>query len=719
MGDIKRDPASNEKAISLDRKLEIVIGKTWYQAPPINHLRDVITRGLDVYGDREAVRWRVKPRDTEIVSKTYRELALDVAKMQTWLSERLPRGSRIALIGNNSYPWMVTWLAVASGFGVIVPLDRLLKPSELLPSIQRSESVMFVYDAEWHEHVLAMRGQLPALTHRVVMDRGIASEVLKQELLSEMGEDDHLFILDEILNAPQDVAISPELLSPTDPDGDTAILFTSGTSSTSKAVILTDRSIAADIRALLGSVKFPDPLQTLSLLPLHHAFENTCGFLTILSIGGTIHIADGLRYIGKNFEEHRVHLTVVVPAILDAMHRRVISEAAKTGQAKKLKFGMAIATFLYKIGIDVRRKLMKDVLEKLGGRLQYIICGAAPVDIETLKFFRAIGVEVLAGYGLTEASPVVAGGNTKKNEFATVGQPLSGVEVAIDNGGKGDGEILVRSDIVMKGYLDDPQATAETIDEEGWFHTADIGHFTRKNSLVITGRSKSMIVLSSGKKVFPEEIEALLNHHEAIRDALVFGHQGTSGEIVITAKVVVDQDKLRDLLKRDPTEEELGQAIANVIEDVNRSLPSYKGIRSHFYSLQDMVKTTTLKVRRGVEMQQLEDYFARTKTSWQSLRGKNIDDVMASQDQAQLSATGEGTRQGVPVDKHALKETRVNEKALRKQKRVLEKRRDLFERKKIILSERIQELKEFEELLIADEQAYEQEGNQKESDFLP
>ena len=612
------------------RKLQIVKGKTWYQVPPITLLADLVLSGYRQYGEREAVRWRVRPRDKELVSRTHRELAQDVAKMQSWLMTQLPRGSRIALIGENSYLWMVTWLAVASGFGVIVPIDRLLKPEELEPILQRSESVMFIYDSDWHSHVEAMRDRLPKLTHRVLMDRGLASEEFKEGLKAEMAEDNRLFILDEALDGLPDPVGEPVLLLPDDPGDDAAILFTSGTSANSKAAILTNRSIVADLRALLGSVSFPDPLKTLSILPLHHAFENTCGFLTVLAMGGTIHVFDGLRYIGKNFEEHRVHLTVVVPAILEAVHRRVISEAAKTGQAKKLKMGMAISTILYKLGLDIRRKLMKDVLEKLGGNLQFIICGAAPVDRETLKFFRAIGIEILAGYGLTEASPVVSGGNTRVNEFATVGQPLAGVEVAIDNGGKGEGEILVRSDIVMKGYLDDPEATAEAIDEEGWLHTADVGRFTRRKSLVITGRRKSMIVLRSGKKVFPEALEALLYRHDMVRDALVFGHPGRGGDVIITAKVVLDPDKIRDSLQRDPTEDEMAKAIASLIAEVNRGLPSFKEIRSHFYSLQDMVKTTTLKVRRGVELARIEDYFARTKASWQSLRGKNIDQLMGA-----------------------------------------------------------------------------------------
>ncbi|MCK9176533.1 MAG: AMP-binding protein [Clostridiales bacterium] len=611
------------------RAMQIVTGKVWYDAPPIELLRDIVLMGYQEFPDREMVRWRVRPKDSELQSRTYRDLARDVEKMQIWLQEKLPVGSRIALIGENSYLWMVTWLAVASGFGVIVPIDRLLKPDELKPILERSGSVMFIYDADWHEHVDKMADELPALTHRVVMDRGIAPEPLRERIASSQPSE-HLYSLDDELAKRPTPGDDPVLLAPNDPTDDAAILFTSGTSATSKAAVLTNKSIVADVVALLGSVYFPPPLYTLSMLPIHHAFENTCGFLTVIALGGTIHVFDGLRYIGKNLEEHKAHLTVVVPAILDAIYRRVMSEAAKTGQAKKLKLGMSISTFLYKMGIDVRRKIMKDVLDKLGGNLKYIICGAAPVELDTLKFFRAIGVEVLAGYGLTEASPVVSGGNTCVNEFETVGQPLAGVVVAIDNGGKGEGEILVRSDIVMKEYLDDPEATAETIDQDGWLHTGDIGHFTRKNSLVITGRSKSMIVLPSGKKVFPEELEALLYRHEVVRDAFVFGYAGSAGDVVITAKVVINQDKLRDRLNREPTEAEMAEALATIIADVNRGLPSFKEIRSYFYSLQDMVKTTTLKIRRGVELAQIEDYFSRTKATWQSLKGKNIDAIIGN-----------------------------------------------------------------------------------------
>ncbi|MGI6617845.1 MAG: AMP-binding protein [Saccharofermentanales bacterium] len=665
--------------IKTQRKIQV--GRVWYEAPPVYELRDILIRGNRLYGDRVAVRWRVRPQDKTVQERTYREFSRDVVAVQSWLSSHLPKGSRIALVGDNSYLWMVVWLAVASGFGVIVPIDRLLSMHEVKAILRRSGAPMLIYDAAWHEKIGDLMEDAPELQWRAVMDRGLMNDEQRQTLRDEIANDPKLSLLDDVLSceqsafspinfpiskSSQDVSSSVEpasdkgnltdvelpesapndalvssyckngeedygLLPLASVEDDAAILFTSGTSATSKAVILTNKCIAADLRALLGSVSFMDPLQTLSILPLHHAFENTCGFLTVMTLGGTIHHNDGLRYIGRNLKEYKVQLTVAVPAILDAMKRTILREAEKQGRLRKLKIGLALSTLLYKLGIDKRRVIFRDVLDQLGGQFKYVICGAAPVSRDTLYFFRAIGIEILAGYGLTEASPVVGGGNTKVNRYGTTGEPLAGVEVAIDDDGSGTGEILVRSDIVMKGYLDDPEATAEAIDEDGWLHTADIGRWTRHGSLKITGRSKSMIVLANGKKVFPEEIEALLNQDALIRDALVFGHKSASGDIVVTAKLVLDRQVLQDLLQREPTEDDYSNAVEALIAKVNRNLPSFKVIRSYFYSFQDMVKTTTLKVRRHIEMSRLDEFIRNSKATWQQLRGKNIDLMMEHQ----------------------------------------------------------------------------------------
>ncbi len=682
--------------IKTQRKIQV--GRVWYEAPPVYELRDILIRGNRLYGDRVAVRWRVRPQDKTVQERTYREFSRDVVAVQSWLAERLPKGSRIALVGENSYLWMVVWLAVASGFGVIVPIDRLLSMHEVKAILRRSNAPMLIYDAAWHEKIGDLMEDAPGLEWRAGMDRGLMKDEQRQSLRDEIAIDPKLFLLDDVLfceksafsptgspvsEAPMNASSSnaalpneealvtlgsllsqetpssqevPATVNPSESapregtvssygeseedygllplasvEDDAAILFTSGTSDTSKAVILTNKSIAADLRALLGSVSFPDPLQTLSILPLHHAFENTCGFLTVMTLGGTIHHNDGLRYIGRNLCEYNVQLTVAVPASLDAMKRKILREAEKQGRLRKLKIGLALSTLLYNLGIDKRRAIFRDVLDQLGGQFKYVICGAAPVSRDTLYFFRAIGVEVLAGYGLTEASPVVGGGNTMVNRYGTTGEPLAGVEVAIDDDGSGTGEILVSSDIVMKGYLDDPEATAEAIDEDGWLHTADVGRWTRHGSLKITGRSKSMIVLASGKKVFPEEIEALLSQDALIRDALVFGHKSASGDIVVTAKLVLDRQVLQDLLQREPTEDDYSNAVEALIAKVNRTLPSFKVIRSYFYSFQDMVKTTTLKVRRHIEMSRLDEFIRNSKATWQQLRGKNIDLMMEHQ----------------------------------------------------------------------------------------
>lgn len=624
--------------------MEIITGKTYYSSVPIYKMRDLLIRGVARFPDRVAVAYRNHPGDHEIIEKTYTQLYTDVARMQRALESTFPRGSKIAVIGENSYAWMVTYLAVASGFGVIVPIDRLLKHEEIKPLIERSGADAVMYDHGFHALFSEDDPRLSSLTRRFVMNRDKLKPEIRATLEDEMRRDDSLEYLEDFLACAaleDDLATrSPDevLLDVDDPADTCAILFTSGTSAESKAVMLTNKSLMANVRALLGSVKFCDPLHSLSVLPLHHTFENTCGFLAMLSIGGRIDICDGLRYIAKNLKEHRSEIIIAVPTLLEAMHRQILRQAKRRGSEKKLALGLKVARLLRKIGIDRRRAIFKDILDELGGRLYIIISGAASLDKETLRFFDTIGISVLQGYGLTEASPVVAGGNTKVNVLGTVGQPLAGITVAIDNDKPGEeGEILVYADTVMKGYYRNPEATAEAIDENGWLHTGDIGRIGRKNTITITGRSKSMIVLQSGKKVFPEELETLLQSRDFIKDSLVFGQETAKGDVVITAKVVVDEDKIRqqaDLAPNGSLDDVVQRELSELIEEINRNVPSFKGIRSYFYSFQDMIKTTTMKVRRGVETERLQHLFREKKANWQALRGENIDRLVEQSDTA-------------------------------------------------------------------------------------
>lgn len=606
--------------------MEIISGKTYYQAPPIYNLRDLLIEGQKKFEDRISVAYREKISDEDFVKKTYNDLYRDVVRMQQALAKVVEPGSRIAVIGDNSYKWMVTYLATATGFGTIVPLDRLLKHEELGPMLKRSRASVIVYDASFHELMQSLKEDNENISHTIFMESEKLTPDLKAEIDSEHADDSSFFFFSDFL-ATSD---SDQLLWPAHKEDEIcAILFTSGTSASAKAVMLTEKNLSSNVRALLGSVCFDDNISALSILPLHHTFENTCGFLCMLAIGARIDICDGLRYVSKNLKEHQTYILIAVPALLTGMKRAIENQAKRTGQDRKLNIGLKLARALRFIGIDRRRSIFKDVLAELGGKLQIIISGAASLDKETLRFFDGLGIDVLQGYGLTEASPVVSGGNTKINVLGTVGQPIAGVTVAVDNDKKGEpGEILVYADSVMAGYLDDEEATKEAIDEAGWLHTGDIGCIGRRNSITITGRSKSMIVLSSGKKVFPEELETLLKEREFIKDSLVFGQETDAGDVVITAKLVLDEEKIREktgINEGDLTEEDISNELAVLIEEINRNLPAFKGIRSYFYSFQDMLQTTTMKVRRGMEMDNLQALFAHTKENWQVLRGKNID----------------------------------------------------------------------------------------------
>ncbi len=641
--------------------MEIITGKAYYQAPPIYHLRDLLIESQKKFKDRISVAYREKVSDKDPATKTYDDLYRDVVRMQDSLSKTTKAGSRIAVIGDNSYKWMVTYLAVASGFGTIVPLDRLLKPEELGPMLERSKASVVVYDAPFHELMQSLKKDNDNISHTIFMESEKLTEKMEAEIRSEHSADSSFFFFNDFManadcEADLESAGPDSLLWKAHRDDETcAILFTSGTSSSAKAVMLTEKNLCSNVRALLGSVSFDDNISALSVLPLHHTFENTCGFLTMLAIGARIDICDGLRYVSKNLKEYQTYIMIAVPALLTGMKRAIENQAKRTGQYRKLRLGLRLSRSLHFVGIDLRRKIFKDVLSELGGKLQVIISGAASLDKETLRFFDALGVDVLQGYGLTEASPVVSGGNTKVNVLGTVGQPISGITVAIDNDKKGEpGEILVYADTVMKGYLDDEVSTKEAIDEAGWLHTGDIGRMGRRNSISITGRSKSMIVLSSGKKVFPEELETLLKQGEYIKDSLVFGQETDSGDVIITAKLVLDEERIRERTGNHDgvlNEADISDELALMIDEINRSLPSFKGIRSYFYSFQDMIQTTTMKVRRGMEMDNLKVLYEQSKENWQALRGANIDKLTAAaEEKSQNSAEVKNNTSGLMAE---------------------------------------------------------------------
>ncbi|MDD4541115.1 MAG: AMP-binding protein, partial [Eubacteriales bacterium] len=356
--------------------MEIIIGKTYYQAPPIYNLRDLLVEGQNKFKDRVSVSYREKASDENLVTKTYDELYRDVVRMQHSLSKIAEPGSRIAVIGKNSYQWMLSYLAVASGFGTIVPLDRLLQDEELGPMLERSKASVVVYDSSFHELMQSLKKENAAITHTIFMESEQLTTEQEAEIRNEHRDDASFYFADDFLaisdceEALETESADSLLWEAHQVDETCAILFTSGTSSSAKAVMLSEKNICSNVRSLLGSVYFDDNISALSILPLHHTFENTCGFLSMLALGARIDICDGLRYVQKNLKEHQTYIFIAVPALLTGMKRAIENQAKKKGQDRKLRLGLRLARALRFIGIDRRRAIFIDVLAELGGKLQ-------------------------------------------------------------------------------------------------------------------------------------------------------------------------------------------------------------------------------------------------------------------------------------------------------------------------------------------------------------
>lgn len=612
--------------------MQICHGIKYFDAPPIYRLSDILRQGAQKYADRTALVFRERPSDQQLQKISYKQFAENAADLEQGLIAEGEQGGRVAIVGDNSYPWMLTYLAVVEGNSVLVPLDRLLPGEELASLLQRGEVTTFVLDASMVESLRPFIKACPGVQRWIVMQQ---QRLHKKEDLAAFSAEveacgQTCLLFEDVLELGRSRRAAGQLVEMQSLDKDelAVLLFTSGTTSSSKAVMLSNANICADIRALLETVRFKDPLQSLSFLPLHHTFENTCGFLSVLSLGGCIHLYDGLRYISKNLKEYQVHMLISVPTVFELMYRKILQNAEKTVQLKKLKFGLKLSRGLMALGIDLRRKIFKSILDEMGGNFYIAISGAAALDKKIIDFFHDIGVDILQGYGMTETAPVVAGCNTQINVRGSCGFPLSGVTLAIDNEKDGEpGEILVKGDMVMLGYYQNDELNEECFSKDGWFHSGDIGRMDPETgALYLTGRTKSMIVLPSGKKVFPEEIETLLNQRPYVKESLLFEQADVNGDLVLSAKIVLDKEAMsQDGQPLDKSS--IQRLLENTVKKTNEALPSFKGIRSYAYSFTEMLKTTTLKIKRGAEIQQLRDLLEKKKIGWRELIGRNLDQL--------------------------------------------------------------------------------------------
>jgi len=597
--------------------INITEGKAYYDVPEINTLKELLKMCTVRYSSDIAFNFRNKPR-TDTITKTYSEFSYDVNAFGSSLIKLGLKNSRIAIIGENRYEWIVSYLATTNGVGVAVPLDKMLPSNEIELMLERGEIDVLVYSQSFRQIVESISKTNSNLKALICMnpedtDYFDNSRFYSFKYLLDKGKE----LLEADYREYLDIDLDPDVLS--------VLLFTSGTSASSKAVMLSHKNICSDIMSLGGVVHFKPGDSVLSILPLHHTFENTAGLLFPLFLGMTVSISDGLKYLSGNLIEYQPDCLIGVPLIFDKFKGKISDEIKKKGMEKKVKALMKVINLLSYMGIDLKRKAFKKLLEPFGGKLRVIVTGGAAMERSTIKFYENIGVKVYQGYGLTETSPVVAGGNDFVRKTGTCGNPLPGVKIAIANpDSSGTGELVVKGNNVMLGYWKDEEATKEAI-VDGWFHTGDLGRIDKRGLITVTGRVKSMIVLNNGKKVFPEELENYINKVPYVKESLVWGETTREGTVEICAKIVLDKDNITEVVKCPDDENAIKKLLDSAVKEINKLMPVYKTIRYYVYSYEELIKTTTLKIKRYVETDKIRTLFKNMATSIKNAAGKNID----------------------------------------------------------------------------------------------
>jgi AMP-binding enzyme. len=561
-----------------------------YEAREITDLRDLVQQSAEIYGDLDA--FLVKTPSGNIRNVSFREFRNDINCLGTALCRIGLKGHKIAIISENRYEWCVSYLAIMNGTGVVVPLDKDLPDNELESLLERSEATAVFCSEKYVSTLTVKQKHIRTLKQIICFDydedeKGVLSYsrlLEKGKALLEKGYDDFV-----------GAAIDPNAMS--------ALLFTSGTTDQSKGVMLSHRSIASDVMGVSQLLHADNSDTLLSILPLHHTYECTAGFLTMVYLGVTICFCEGLRYITKNMQEYKPSIIMSVPLILENIYNKVVKKARKEKRLFALRFGIFVSGLLYKMGIDVRRQIFGDVLDNLGGNLRLVISGAAKLNPKVSRALRAMGLNIMQGYGLTECSPIVSVNRLDYYNDDSAGLPLPGVEVAIDNPGPdGIGEIKVRGPIIMLGYYKNPEATAAVL-RDGWLYTGDNGYIDKKGFLYVVGRKKNVIVTKNGKNIFPEDVELYLNKSEYIKESLVYGvYDESVQDTVVCAMIVPNMDVIIEKFGKVPLPDELNKLIKQEVMKANKKLSTYKRVKHFEIREGEFEKTTTKKIKRHLEL---------------------------------------------------------------------------------------------------------------------
>lgn len=563
--------------------------KTRAEIPMFSNIKEVLYNSVKLYKDNIAFTIKHKnDNKVEYENKTYKDFLDDVNSFGSSLYKLGLKDSRIAVVGRNRYEWAVAHLSNLLGGMVSVPLDKELQIGELEESLIRSKARAIVFDGKYKDIISEIKNRGKTVIEKFICMDKENEFICMNNLLDDgkkQSKDKKAFINHKVDSKKMSI-----------------LLFTSGTTSKSKAVMLNQEGIAVNIHDMLQVETFHSDDVNIAFLPFHHIFGST-GLLVMLASGIKTVFTDGLRYIKDNLIEYKVSVFVGVPILIDKMYQGIEKAIKKQGKEKVVALGKKVANFFKFFKIDVRRKIFKDVLKELGGDLRLIIAGGAPLDKELSKNFSSFGIEVVQGYGLTETSPVIAAEDDFRKRAGSIGFPMKHTKLEIvDKDEKGIGEIRVKGPNVMLGYYENEEATNAVL-KDGWFYTGDLGYQDKDGYVFITGRKKDVIVLKNGKKVFPDELETLVCKIPGVEEVFVYGKPSIDdpNDLMVALKVVYNEKNAK-VEYGDISKEELREAIWTKVKEVNKTLPKYKYIKDMILTDVPLIKTTTNKVKRNEEL---------------------------------------------------------------------------------------------------------------------
>ena len=568
-----------------------------YDGTSFETVKEIFINSSKEYADRTFLLEKFNPKGdwTEI---TYNQFKNEVIGLGTALTRKLNlKDARIVIIGENTHHWYVSYMTMLCGAGIAVPVDKELPENEIENVIKRARASAVIFSTKKADVIKKVSERLPDVKYFIQMnsDQEIDGRFVGLDYLIEEGK--------ALVTGGDNSFMSIEI----DPDEFKVLIFTSGTTSNAKGVMLCNRNLAQNVNAATAYVKLTPDDRLMSILPLHHTYESSIGFLLPFGIGASISVCQGLKHIVSDLQETKPTALLTVPLLVESLYRKINANIKKSKKDGLVNSMIHVTNALKVVGVDIKRKVFNEIYENLGGRLRIIVSAAAPIDAKIGKWVEDIGILFLQGYGLTETAPIAALTPDFEPKVGSAGKAVVGAKLRIDHPNEnGEGEVLICSKTLMLGYYEDEEATKEAIFEENgerWFHSGDIGYMDNEGFLYITGRSKNVIVTQNGKNIYPEEIELMLSKHPEIKECMVYGKEVEGEkELIITAKVIPNYEVIEENYGKDLSEEEIYKIIWDKVKEVNKELTSYKAIKKLEIKHDDFVKTTTMKIKRYEEI---------------------------------------------------------------------------------------------------------------------